>query len=383
MPKKFGAVVVAAGNSSRMGAGLSKVLLTLGGKPVLQHSLEALCKSRWVEKLAVVCRKEDEEKISALTARLSKPCVLVNGGKRRQDSVLKGAGALEDCEYLLIHDGARPLITEELIERVCKDALRYGACSPAVRAKDTYKLTDPEGFVLETPPRDRLMAVQTPQAFLRKLYLSAAWQAEKRGMTCTDDCQLIEAAGGKVHLLEGDYRNIKITTPEDLLAAQAYWKEEGNMRVGNGYDVHRLAEGRKLILAGVEIPFPLGLLGHSDADVLTHAVADALLGAAALGDIGKLFPDTDPKYAGADSLKLLGEVCERLREKGFSIENVDATLIAQRPKISPYIGQMRENLARACSIEEDRVGVKATTEEGLGFTGEGLGMAAHAVCLIS
>lgn len=383
MPKKFGAVVVAAGSSSRMGGGVSKVLLPLGGKPVLQHSLETLSKSRWVEKLAVVCREEDKNQIAGLTAGLSKPCVLVNGGKQRQDSVLNGVLALDDCEYLLIHDGARPLITEELIHRICKDALEYQACSPAVRAKDTYKLTDPRGFVTQTPERDRLMAVQTPQAFLRSLYLTAVQQANEKGISFTDDCQLIEAAGGRVHLLEGDYRNLKITTPEDLLAAQAYWKGAGQMRVGNGYDVHRLAQGRKLILAGVEVPFSLGLLGHSDADVLTHAVADALLGAAALGDIGKLFPDTDPQYTGADSLELLKQVCEKLREAGFSIENIDATLIAQRPKIAPYIPQMRENLAGACSLEVGRVSVKATTEEGLGFTGEGLGMAAHAVCLIS
>ncbi len=383
MPKKFGAVVVAAGSSSRMGGGVSKVLLPLGGKPVLQHSLETLSKSRWVEKLAVVCREEDKNQIAGLTAGLSKPCVLVNGGKQRQDSVLNGVLALDDCEYLLIHDGARPLITEELIHRICKDALEYQACSPAVRAKDTYKLTDPRGFVTQTPERDRLMAVQTPQAFLRSLYLTAVQQANEKGISFTDDCQLIEAAGGRVHLLEGDYRNLKITTPEDLLAAQAYWKGAGQMRVGNGYDVHRLAQGRKLILAGVEVPFSLGLLGHSDADILTHAVADALLGAAALGDIGKLFPDTDPQYTGADSLELLKQVCEKLREAGFSIENIDATLIAQRPKIAPYIPQMRENLAGACSLEVGRVSVKATTEEGLGFTGEGLGMAAHAVCLIS
>lgn len=154
------------------------------------------------------------------------------------------------------------------------------------------------------------------------------------------------------------------------------------MRIGHGYDVHRLVEERKLILGGVEIPYEKGLLGHSDADVLAHAISDALLGAAALGDIGKLFPDNDPQYAGADSLKLLQEVVYHIRENGYAISNIDATILAQKPKLAPYILQMRENLAKACEIEVDQVSVKATTEEKLGFTGAGQGIAAHAVCLL-
>ena len=181
----------------------------------------------------------------------------------------------------------------------------------------------------------------------------------------------------------GDYRNLKLTTPEDRLAARAYLgKEQKTVRIGSGYDVHKLVKDRKLILGGVEIPFEKGLLGHSDADVLAHAIADALLGAAALGDIGKLFPDNDPKYEGADSLVLLEQVCILLREKGYAIGNVDATVIAQKPKLAPWIPQMRENLAKACGISTSAVSVKATTEEGLGFTGSGEGIAATAVCLL-
>ena len=181
----------------------------------------------------------------------------------------------------------------------------------------------------------------------------------------------------------GDYRNLKLTTPEDRLAARAYLgKGQKTVRIGSGYDVHKLVEDRKLILGGVEIPFEKGLLGHSDADVLAHAIADALLGAAALGDIGKLFPDNDPKYEGADSLVLLEQVCVLLREKGYAIGNVDATVIAQKPKLAPWIPQMRENLAKACGIPGSAVSVKATTEEGLGFTGSGEGIAATAVCLL-
>ena len=192
-------------------------------------------------------------------------------------------------------------------------------------------------------------------------------------------------------LTRGDYKNLKLTTPEDLLLARAAVEEEKRnemegsegMRVGSGYDVHRLAEGRALILGGVNVPFERGLLGHSDADVLSHAVMDALLGAAALGDIGKLFPDSDPQYQGADSLQLLAEVCRVVRRKGWEIGNIDATVIAQRPKLAPHIEKMRENIARACGIDTGRVSVKATTEEGLGFTGRGDGIAAQAVCLLN
>lgn len=383
--EKFGAVVVAAGNSTRMGGKGSKVLAPLGGKPLLRWCLEALCACEEIGQLVLVCREEDGEAVAAAAQGLAKPVALAVGGRERQDSVLSGIAALdEEWGYLLIHDGARPLVTPELIRRVCADTLRYGASAAAVRAKDTCKLIDSGGFVTETPPRERLMAVQTPQAFERDLYLYAARRARDSGLSYTDDCQLIEAAGGRVHLTEGEYRNLKVTTPEDLLAAKVYLqgKAVGTMRVGSGYDVHRLTEGRKLILGGVEIPYEKGLLGHSDADVLVHAVADALLGAAALGDIGKLFPDTDPRYAGADSLKLLSDLCEQVRAAGFSIANIDATLVAQKPKVAPYIQQMRGNLATACGVGIEKVSVKATTEEGLGFTGEGLGMAASAVCLL-
>lgn len=227
------------------------------------------------------------------------------------------------------------------------------------------------------------MAIQTPQAFEREMYLYAARRAQAAGLSYTDDCQLIEAAGGQVRLTPGDYRNIKLTTPEDRQAARAYLgKGEKAMRVGSGYDVHKLVEGRKLILGGVEVPFEKGLLGHSDADVLAHAIADALLGAAALGDIGKLFPDSDPRYAGISSLELLRQVAALLQERGWAVVNIDATLIAQAPKVGPYRPEMEANLSAALGTDADRVNVKATTEEHLGFTGDGSGMAAHAVALL-
>lgn len=383
---KFGAVLLAAGNSTRMGGSRSKVLEELGGRPALCRSLEVLDRCPLIGEICLVCREQDRADMLPLTSGLATPVQVVPGGAQRQDSVEQGVEALTGpWEYVAIHDGARPLVTEEVLAAVCRDAMAHGAATAAVPSKDTCKLADEAGFVAATPARDRLWAVQTPQAFSLALYREALGKARAAGQSYTDDCQLIEAAGGKVKLTMGDYRNIKLTTPEDLLAARAYLGGEGGkktVRIGYGYDVHRLVEGRKLILAGVEVPFEKGLLGHSDADVIAHAVADALLGAAALGDIGHLFPDTDPRYDGADSLKLLGEVCRLLREKGFSIGNIDATLLAQRPKIAPHIVQMRENLAAACGIPMGQVSVKATTEERLGFTGREEGMAASAVCLL-
>lgn len=385
MDGQFGAVIVAAGNSTRMGGAIPKVLENLNGRPVLLYSFLALAACPEVGELCVVCREEDRPRVEGLLRDMTdKPFTVVAGGRERQDSVLNGVSALSpERNYLLIHDGARPFVTPELASAVCRDAVAYGAATAAVPSKDTCKLSDGEGFVESTPPRERLMAIQTPQAFEREMYLYAARRAQAAGLSYTDDCQLIEAAGGQVRLTPGDYRNIKLTTPEDRQAARAYLgKGEKAMRVGSGYDVHKLVEGRKLILGGVEVPFEKGLLGHSDADVLAHAIADALLGAAAQGDIGKLFPDTDPTYEGADSLVLLERVCALLGEKGFSIGNIDATLIAQRPKLAPFIPQMRENLAKACGVSLSQVSVKATTEEGLGFTGSGEGMAASAVCLL-
>ena len=236
-------------------------------------------------------------------------------------------------------------------------------------------------LVYTTPDRSTLYAVQTPQCFDRAEYLAALEELDaEKARLVTDDCSLFELTGRAVQLTQGDYANYKITTREDLPRPDQ--KEEHKMRIGHGYDVHRLVEGRKLILGGVEVPFEKGLLGHSDADVLAHAVMDAVLGAAALGDIGQHFPDNDPAYSGADSLKLARRVAEILKEHGFRIENIDATLLCQRPKLAPYIPAMRQNLADAFGLPVDAVSVKATTEEHLGFTGEGLGIAAHAVALI-
>ena len=323
---------------------------------------------------------------------------LTAGGDTRQQSVLNGVGCLSgQVEYVVIHDGARPFADRQLIDRCLQSAVEHQVATAAVPVKDTIKQAADDGSIAATPDRSRLYLTQTPQIFNAQLYRRAAEQAQAEGLDFTDDCQLMEHLGHRVWLAQGDYRNIKITTPEDIVIAQAIAESmEGEaprmeqekqrmplMRIGHGYDVHRLVEGRKLILGGVEIPWQKGLLGHSDADVLVHAVMDAILGAAALGDIGKHFPDTDPNYAGADSMLLLREVVRLVEEQGYQIGNLDCTVIAQQPKLKEYIPQMQERIAAVCKVQPNQVNVKATTEEKLGFTGTGEGMSAHCVCLLT
>lgn len=376
------AVIVAAGSSTRMG--VPKLSIPLCGVTVLERTLTAFDASS-VESLVVVTREEDIPVFSAWSAKLSKPCRFVQGGATRQQSVQNGLAAVdEDVDLIAVADGARPLITPEEIDRVIVVAAETKAAAAAVRVKDTIKQADENGVIIATPDRSSLWQVQTPQVFDAALYRQAMEAAQREGLDLTDDCQLVEHLGAKVTLVPTSYENLKITTPDDVTAAEAILKKRGGigMRIGHGYDVHRLVEDRKLILGGVEVPFEKGLLGHSDADVLTHAIMDALLGAAAMGDIGGLFPDTDPAYKGADSIALLREVVARISAVGYTIENMDATVLAQRPKLKPFIESMRATVAAACGVSVERVNIKATTEEGLGFTGAMEGIAAHAVCLL-
>ena len=386
MSGRFLSVIVpAAGSATRMGG--EKQRLTLAGLPVLARTLLALQSTPSVNEIIVVARPEDVEDFAAWAPRygISKLKAVVVGGDTRQQSVQRGLVAVDEAATLVAtHDGARPLIRPEEIERIVLAAEEVGGATAAVPVKDTVKLAREDGTVAETPDRSRLWAVHTPQIFKWDLYVQAMKEAAAAGRDFTDDCQLFEFAGLPVQLVQTGYQNIKITTPEDMAVAEALCggKEEP-MRIGHGYDVHRLVKNRDLILGGVNIPHEKGLLGHSDADVLTHAVMDALLGAAALGDIGKWFPDTDETYKGADSLALLRRVAEILREHGYVIGNIDATVLAQAPKLRPYIDTMRDNIAAACGLSAEAVSVKATTEEKLGFTGAGDGMAAHAVCIIT
>lgn len=385
LEKRVSAVLVAAGSSTRMG--FDKLSFDLGGETVLHRSIRAFEQDPLVTEIVLVAGK-NRAFVEQQAADCTKPVQIVTGGTTRAESAKNGVLAAAG-ELVAVHDAARPFVSQAVITAALEAAARCGAAAPAVPVKDTIKAaargngkTVPDAcLVYTTPDRSTLYAVQTPQCFDRAEYLAALEELDaEKARLVTDDCSLFELTGRAVQLTQGDYANYKITTREDLPRPEQ--KEEHKMRIGHGYDVHRLVEGRKLILGGVEVPFEKGLLGHSDADVLAHAVMDAVLGAAALGDIGQHFPDNDPAYSGADSQKLARRVAEILKEHGFRIENIDATLLCQRPKLAPYIPAMRQNLADAFGLPVDAVSVKATTEEHLGFTGEGLGIAAHAVALI-
>lgn len=381
MKKTCAAVIVAAGSATRM-QGIDKMLTPLAGVPVVLRSVRALAASDCIDSLVLVTRAELMETLRTLCAEVSKLVTVVAGGASRPESVLAGLAALpEGTELAAIHDGARPLVTQSVIAEAVEAAGRCGAAAPAVPVHDTIKQAE-NGIVRATPERKTLFAVQTPQVFDVKLLKTVLRAAMERGIALTDDCSAVEAAGKPVVLTQGCEENLKITTPVDLTLAEAILKRRKTMRIGHGYDVHRLTEGRKLILGGVEIPFERGLDGHSDADVLVHALMDALLGAAGLRDIGVLFPDNDPAYKNISSMLLLDRVMQTLGRAGYAVGNVDVTVLAQRPKLKHYIPVMRENLARAMKIPLDCVNIKATTEEGLGFTGSGEGIACHAVCLL-
>ena len=370
LEKKVSAVLVAAGSSTRMG--FDKLSFDLGGETVVQRSIRAFAECPLVSEIVLVAGK-NREFLEQQAAACTKPVQVVQGGATRAESAKNGVLAAHG-ELVAVHDAARPFVSQAVITAALEAAAACGAAAPAVPVKDTVKRavrgdgkTVPEHcMVTDTPDRSTLYAVQTPQCFDRAAYLAALDELDaEKARLVTDDCSLFELTGRPVQLTQGDYANLKITTREDLPRAEQ--KEGNDMRIGHGYDVHRLVEDRKLILGGVEVPFEKGLLGHSDADVLAHAVMDAVLGAA---------------YAGADSLQLAQHVARIMREKGWKIVNIDSTLLCQKPKLAPYIPAMRENLAAAFGMPVDAVSVKATTEEHLGFTGEGLGIAAHAVALI-
>lgn len=377
------AVIVAAGRSSRMGEGPRKQFRLLAGRPVLAHTLDVFEQSALLGGLVLVVPPGDEQWVrEEIVARYGcrKVLAVVGGGAERQDSVRVGLETLPACDVVLIHDAVRPFLDERLLADLIEAALEHGAAAPAVVPKDTVREAGKDDMAGPTLPRDGLRLMQTPQAFRYRLIMEAHRRARETGFVGTDDTSLVEHIGQPVVLVQGDYRNIKLTTPEDFLFARAMIGGSA-MRTGIGYDVHRLVPGRELILGGVPIPFERGLLGHSDADVLIHAVMDALLGASGQGDIGRHFPDTDPSYAGASSLELLAKVGTILHDLSFQIQNIDAVVIAQAPRLAPFLPRMRENIARALGLSPDQVNLKATTTEGLGFTGTGEGIAAQAVVL--
>ncbi len=381
---KVGCVVVAAGRGERAGLGYNKVFYPLAGKSVLMRTLDALAAGGHIDICVPVLNACDFEAYEKLLPREGRPAFLlppVQGGSTRARSVYAGLKALDaDTDIVLVHDAARPFVTEEIITSVIKDAEIYASGVISAPVTDTVKQTDADGHV-RTLDRAYLRSVQTPQAFNYKMLLDA-YASGADDAAATDDAYLFEKAYGNVHLTEaaGTRDNIKLTVMEDFLAAEARFNYE--YRTGTGYDVHRLIEGRRLVLCGECIPYEKGLLGHSDADVALHALMDAMLGAAALGDIGRLFPDTDARYEGISSLVLLEETNRAINKAGFTLENCDVTIVCQRPKLAPYIDRMRQNIAICLQTDVSRVSVKATTTERLGFEGEGAGISAQAAVLL-
>jgi 2-C-methyl-D-erythritol 4-phosphate cytidylyltransferase / 2-C-methyl-D-erythritol 2,4-cyclodiphosphate synthase len=381
------AIIAAGGRGARLGADRPKQFLDIGGRSILELSVAALAASDRIREIVVALPEEHVDgQAKALRDVIGRPVTVVAGGRRRQDSVANAfAKTAKQSDIILIHDAARPFVTREVIDRAIDGAQRHGAVVAAMGVRDTVKQAgaaseDGSRLVRATIPRDTVFLAQTPQAFRRDLLARAL--DEGKEVDATDEAMLVERLGLPVHVVEGDARNVKITTPEDLAAAQAAALQTRMMRIGNGYDLHRLVAGRPLILAGVTIPFELGLDGHSDADIVCHAVTDAILGAAGAGDIGRMFPDTDPKWQGANSIELLKGATARIREAGYAVSNVDVTVIAQQPKLLPHLAAMRGNLAAALGVDPSAVSVKGKTNEGVDSMGRGESMACHAVALL-
>lgn len=389
------AIIVAGGTGERLGHEGGKQLALVAGLPVLAHAIRAFDDASGVDGIVVVVHPErvDQYRREAVDASGSlKVLDVVPGGATRAESVRAGLAAVPaESAFILVHDGARPLVTPELINAAIEALERDGSLDGVVvghPSYDTLKLVDAEVHVSGTADRTTIWAAQTPQVFRAEALRSAYERAGTQGWDGTDDASFVERAGGRIAMHVGPRDNIKVTVPGDLSAADRLLRARrgehivDGIRIGLGHDVHAFAEGRPLVLGGVSIPFDRGLVGHSDADVLVHALMDAILGAMREGDIGKHFPDTDPRYAGVSSIDLLHRVAWLMHERGYELVDADTVLVLEEPKIAPHREAMRAAIAEALGVDMQCVGVKATTTEKLGFTGRGEGVAADAVVLI-
>ncbi|HET6376836.1 MAG TPA: bifunctional 2-C-methyl-D-erythritol 4-phosphate cytidylyltransferase/2-C-methyl-D-erythritol 2,4-cyclodiphosphate synthase [Methylocella sp.] len=384
-------LVAAAGRGMRAGGEVPKQYRHLAGRPLLSHTIDALGRAAPGSLLLPVIHKDDialfrkAAESAAVTASVADP---VFGGATRQESVRCGLEALarlpQQPSTVLIHDAARPFVSKALAARALSAAREHGAAIPGVAPADTIKEVDAGDGVVATVPRGRLRAVQTPQAFRFELILAAHRKAAEAGVRdLTDDAAVAEWAGHRVYVFEGDAGNMKVTTSEDLARAEARLLDSlPDIRMGQGYDVHAFGPGSHIWLGGVKISHERGLSGHSDADVLSHAITDALLGALAEGDIGSHFPPGDPQWRGAESRIFLAAAAQKVRARGGMIAHIDATIVCERPKIGPHRDAIRERIAEILGIPPGRVAVKATTSERLGFTGREEGIASLAVATV-
>lgn len=385
MAGKAAAILLAAGSGVRLGAGIPKALVLLAGVPLVRHAAEALAAVPAVEQIILVVPDgEDGARVSAAAFGAHPSILTVVGGARRRDSVLCGLKAAVDAEWVLVHDAARALAGPDLIERVFRGARIHGAAIPTIPVPDTL-IREAGGFVGEELPRAGVHLVQTPQGFRRE-WLLEAHQATAADWDAPDDGTMVRRLGKNVALVPGDPQNFKITWTGDLHRAESFLAERrGAMeesRIGIGWDVHPFGPGRPTVLAGVVLAEEFGPLGHSDGDPLAHAICDALLGAAGLGDIGLHFPDTDPRWKGAPGPDLLARTAGILRASGWEPAQVDAVLITDKPKIGPAREGIRAGLAQALGLPEGAVNVKGKRTEGLGSLAGGAGIACHAVAVV-
>jgi 2-C-methyl-D-erythritol 4-phosphate cytidylyltransferase/2-C-methyl-D-erythritol 2,4-cyclodiphosphate synthase len=389
------AIIAAGGRGRRFGSHVPKQLLAVGDQPILQRSVALFVDHPQIDDVIVALPQELVNDPPPYLRHTSKPVRVVEGGPRRQDSVARAFAAVaKDADVVVIHDAARPFATSDLVSRTIDMAARSGAAVAAVPARDTVKRVGiPAGrdsaaasqppAVLETLPRESIYLAQTPQAFRCDVLREAlAMSAERED--ATDEAQIVERAGFEVSLVHGEASNLKITTPEDVAAAAMLARQPSTSlgRIGTGYDLHRLVPGRPLTVGGIVIPADVGPVAHSDGDVVCHAVTDAILGAAALGDIGRHFPDTDPRWRNASSLDLLARVAAMLTERSLEVCNVDATVILEKPKLRDHVDAMCRAVAGALGIDHGLVSIKGKTNEGVDAVGRGEAIAAHAVALI-
>lgn len=385
---RIAAVVVAAGSGTRAGGDRPKQFQMVGGHSVLARTLSMLTGLPSLSAIQPVVRAEDRALYEAEAANVTTSVLLppVAGGTTRQDSVRAGLEALapHKPDIVLVHDAARPFASRALTERAIDAVAKTGAAIPGLAVTDTIKAVDHHDLVSETLDRSTLRAIQTPQAFAYQPLLDAHRRALREARNdFTDDAALVEWAGMRVTVFDGEACNIKITTPEDFMRVDAMLAAQlGDVRTGTGLDVHAFGPGDHVMIGGVRIPHTQALTGHSDADVGLHALVDAILGALADGDIGAHFPPSDPQWKGASSDRFFTFAVERVKAHGGLIAHLDLTLVCEAPKIGPHRDAIRANIARLASIDISRVAVKATTSEQLGFTGRREGIFASATATI-
>ena len=379
------AIIPAAGSGTRMNASLPKQYLELAGKPILVRTVAAFHHHPDIARLIVVVPQDRVDSTRELlnSWQLGGKTMVIAGGLRRQDSVKAGLDQLDaQCTIVLVHDGARPLVSQELIGQCLVQAEKHGAAIAAIPVKDTLKRGGTNGQVTATIDRQDLWQAQTPQAARLSMLHDAYAKAGE--LDFTDEASLLEHAGYPVKLVTGAETNIKITRREDLSLAQTLLrqKQSHQMRIGHGYDAHCFAENRKLVLGGVTVAHTRGLAGHSDADVVTHALCDAILGALGKGDIGKHFPDTSIEFKDMYSIKLLEQVAATMVSESYQLANGDITIVCQAPRLANYLETMAQTMAAACHTTPDQLNLKATTTEKMGFTGRMEGISCHAVVLL-